>query len=280
MKQRIEMRQVRQLDVDLGHRRRLLMLLDGQPHQLRRDGPPFGNGDPQGVLHGVLTVSRRQLQNFQVFADGHLGSMHAAQFIVGHAEIARGEQVLMILVVLERAGLADQRVDHVAVVDRVLAAAAKPRHPLHVDVCVPHLDVVGVDHDIHLEADQSAGDRIRVPLHLNRAAGVNLDAADPLPIIELARRQLIEAGLFLSELVGPRGVPLVDQAAEKLFVLFAGDEIATAAEQQCLIDDGLQVAVRRLDVAVLMRLAGIGPLRLDLVVVHQIAVACAKLAIQ
>jgi hypothetical protein len=123
VKQRIEMCQVRQLDVELGDRRRLLMLLDGQPHQFRRNGPPFGDGDPQGVLHGVLAVPRRQLQDFQVFADGHLGAVHAAQLIVCHAEVARGEQVLVILVVLERAGLADQRVDHMAVIDRVLAAA-------------------------------------------------------------------------------------------------------------------------------------------------------------
>lgn len=117
------MRKVRQLDVHLGDRRRLVVLLDRQSYCFGCDGPPFGNGGPQGVLHGVLAVPRRQLQDFQVFADGHLGAVHAAQLIVCHAEVARGEQVLVILVVLERAGLADQRVDHMAVIDRVLAVA-------------------------------------------------------------------------------------------------------------------------------------------------------------
>lgn len=102
---------------------------------------------------------------------------------------------------------------------------------------------------------------------------------DPAPVIELAGRQLAKAGFLLSELVGPSGVPLVHQPAEELFVLFAAGEVAAAAQQERLIDDGLQVAVRRLDVPVLMRLPGIGPLRLDLVVVHQVAVACAKLAV-
>lgn len=273
------MRQVRQLDVELGHRRRLLVPLDRQSYRFRRDRPSFGDGDPQRILHGVLAVPRRQLQDFEVFADGHLGSVHAAQRIVGHTEVARGKQVLMILIVLERTGLADQRVDHVAVVDRVLAAAGQPRHPLHFGARVEHLEVVGVDHDVHFVTDQSAGNRIRVPLHLNRAAAVNGDPAYPLPVIELARRQLAEACLFLGELVGPRGVALIHQLAEERFILLAAGEVATAAQQQRLIDDGLQMSVRRFDVAVLMRLAGVGSLRLDLVVIHQVAIACAKLAI-
>lgn len=102
---------------------------------------------------------------------------------------------------------------------------------------------------------------------------------EPPPVIELACRQLAEAGLFLGELVRPRGVPLVCQSAEERLVLFTVGEVAAAAQQERLIDDGFQVAVRRLDVAVLMRLAGIGPLRLDLVVVHQVSIARAKLVI-
>jgi len=273
------MRQVRQLDIELGDWRRLLVPLDCQPHRFRRDGAPFGDGDSQGVLHGVLAVPRRQLQDFQVFADGHLRSVRPAQLVVGHAEVARGKQVLVILVVVERAGLADQRVDHVAVVDRVLAAPGEARHPLHLGVPIEHLEVVGVDHDVHRVANQSAGDRIRVPLDLNRAAGADLDVADPLPVIELACRQLAEAGFFLSELVGSRGIPLVHQSAEERFVLFAAGEVAAAAQQERLIDDRLQVAVRRLDVAVLMCLAGIGPMRLDLVVVHQVLITRTKLAV-
>lgn len=206
-------------------------------------------------------------------------AVRTAQLIVGHAKVAGREQVLVILVVLERAGLADQRVDYVTVIDRVLAAARQTRHPLHKDLSVPDFEVVGVDRDIHPIVDQPAGHRIRVALDLNRAAGADLDAANPPAVIELAGRQRAEAGLFLAELVGPRGVPLVRQSAEECFIVVAVGEVAAAAQQERLIDDGLQVTVRRLDVAVLMRLAGVGPLRLDLVVGHQVAVACAKLAI-
>lgn len=81
------------------------------------------------------------------------------------------------------------------------------------------------------------------------------------------------------KLVDSGRVPLVDQLREKLLVLFAAGEVATAAQEQRLIDDRLQVAVRRFDVAVLVRLARISPLRLDLVVVHQVTVTPTKLAI-
>jgi hypothetical protein len=72
---------------------------------------------------------------------------------------------------------------------------------------------------------------------------VNLDAADMPSMIELAGRQLAEAGLLLLELVGAGRVALVDQLGEKLLVLGAAGEVATAAQEQRLIDNGLQVSV-------------------------------------
>jgi len=167
----------------------------------------------------------------------------------------------------------------VAVVDGVLAIARQTGHGLNLASRPPDFDLVGVDDDINLHADQSAGNRVGVAAHLNRAAAADLDAADAPPMIELARRQLTKARLLLLELVGSARVPLVDQLREKLLVFFAADEVATAPQEQRLIDDRLQVAVRRLDIAVLMRLADIGPLRLDLVVVHQVTVTPPKLAI-
>lgn len=273
------MREVRRLNLQFGGRRQLLPLLDCQPHRLPADRSRFGEGDPESVLHRVLALPRRQLQDLQVLADSHLAAVRAAEFVVGHAEVAAGEQVLAKLVVLEGAGFADQRVDHVAVVDRVLAAAGQTRHRLHVGAGVPDLHLVGVDHDVHLIADQAAGDRIGVLLHLDRAAGVDFDARDPLPVVELARRQLAQAGLFLGELVGSPGVPFFQQLHQELFVLLAIGEVPAPAQQERLIDDRLPVAVRGLHVAVLMRLAGVGSLRLDLVVIHQVAVTRAELAV-
>jgi len=109
--------------MDLGHRRRLLMTLDGRPDQLRSDRLVLVNRHPQRVLHGILAVARRQLQNPQVLAGGRAGAAIAEQLIVGHAEVTGGEHVRVILVILQGARLAHQGVDHMPVIDGVLAIA-------------------------------------------------------------------------------------------------------------------------------------------------------------
>jgi hypothetical protein len=143
----------------------------------------------------------------------------------------------------------------------------------------PDFNRVGVDHDIDLPADQSAGNRIRVAPDLNRAAAVDLDPAHVAPMIELARRQLAQARLLPLELVGAGRVPLVDQPAEELFVLGAAGKIPLPVQMKSLVDRRFQMTVRRFDVPILMRLAGVGPLGLDLIVVHQVAVSPPKLAV-
>jgi hypothetical protein len=101
----------------------LLVLLDGKSNRLRRDGLAAGDGQTQRVLHRILAVPGRQLQNLQVFADALAMTMIATQPIVGDPKVTGRKHVLPILVILERARLADQRIDHVTVIDRVLAAA-------------------------------------------------------------------------------------------------------------------------------------------------------------
>lgn len=84
--------------------------------------------------------------------------MVSAKPVVSDTEMAGGKQVLVVLVVFKCAGLTDQRIDHVTVIDRVPAAAGQTRHLLNLDSRVPHFDMLHVDHDIHLLADQTAGD--------------------------------------------------------------------------------------------------------------------------
>jgi len=203
----------------------------------------------------------------------------AQQPIVGDAKVAGGKHVRVILVVLQGAWLSHQRVDHVPVIDGVLAVARQTRHPLNEASRPPDFDHLGVDHHVDLHADQPTGDRVRITFDLNRAAAVDLDSADALPVIELAGRQLAQARLLLGELVGAPRVPLVDQRGQELFVLFAAGEVAVAAQEQRLVDGRFQVTVRRLNIAVLMCLADVDPLRLDLIVIHQVAVTPAKLAV-
>jgi hypothetical protein len=221
--------QIRWLDIDRGDRRRLLMLLDGESDRLRGNGRALSDGQTQRLLHRVLAITGRQLHNLQVLAHALTRTVIAAEPIVGNAEVARREHVLPILVVLERTGLADQRIDHVAVIDRVLAAARQPGHPLNFASPVPDLDDVRVDHHVDPVPHQPAGNRIRVTLDLDRAATADHDPPHTLPVIKLARRQLAEQRLLLGELGGSRSVPLVDQPLEELFVLLAVGEVAAAA---------------------------------------------------
>lgn len=255
------------------------MAFNRQADRLCRNRPILRQRQPQRVLHRLLAVASCQLQNLQVFPSRHARRVIAQQPIVGHAKVARGKHVRLILIVFERPRLADQRVDHVPVVDGVLAIARQPRHLLDLAARPPDFDHIGVDHHVNIQADQPTGNRIRVAADLNRAAAANLNAADALPMIELAERQLAETCLLFGELVGAARIAFVNQPHQKLFVLFPAGEVAAAAQHERLIDGRFQMAVRGLDVAVLMRLSSVDPLRLDLVVVHQVAVALAKLAI-
>jgi len=221
--------QIRRLDLDLGDRRRLLVLLDGQSNRLRRDGRALGDGQTQRLLHRVLAIPGRQLQDLQVFTDALASTVVAAKPIVGDAKVAGRKHILPILVVLERTRLPDQRIDHVTVIDRVLASARQTRHPLDFASRVPDLDEFGVDHDVDPVANQPAGNRIRVPLDLDRAATADSDPPETLPVIELGRRQLAKQRLLLSELGRSRPVALVDQPLEELLVLLAAGEVAAAA---------------------------------------------------
>jgi hypothetical protein len=255
------------------------MLLDGKSNRLRRDGLAAGDGQTQRVLHRILAVPGRQLQNLQVFADALAWAVIAAQPIVGDAKVAGRKHVLPILVILERARLADQRIDHVTVIDCVLAVAGQAWHPLDFGPRIEDLDEVGVDQHVDLLPNQPARHRIRVALDLDRAAAADRDAHDMLPVIQLARWQLAKTRFLLGKFGPSRRVAFVDQPLKEPFVLLAVDKVAAAAQQQSLLDGRLEMAVRRFDVAVLVRLADVDALRLDLVVVHQVAVTSAELAI-
>lgn len=60
--------QVRDFDGDLRRCGNLLMLFDGKLDRLGRDRCVLCQDPSQGILHRVLAIPRRQLQNLQVFA--------------------------------------------------------------------------------------------------------------------------------------------------------------------------------------------------------------------
>jgi hypothetical protein len=108
-------------------------------------------------------------------------------------------------------------------------------------------------------------------VNVNQTAGV-----DPAPDLQARRQSLIRQVAERPDLLG-EPVPATDVAdrhdlPQEQGVRVATGEVAAAAEQQRLVDGRLEVPVRRLRIAVLLRLSGIGPLARHAVVGQQIAV--------
>ncbi len=200
-----------------------------------------------------------------------------AEPVVGQAEARRREQIVAVGVLRERARLANQRVDDVPIVHRVPVATHQPRQRVNVLVRIPDLDAVGKEPCFDLLVDQPTMHRIDVAMNVNQAAGI-----DPTGQLQTRRQprfgQAPERRNLFGEAILSTGVPRRHDLLQELPILVAVGELAAAAEQQRLIDRGLEVTVRRLRVAVLVRLPRVDPLARHAVVRQQIAIARLKLA--
>jgi hypothetical protein len=157
-------------------------------------------------------------------------------------------------------------------VDRVSVPAHESRPRVDEFVRVPNLDAVGEEPRLDPFANQAAMHRIGVAVHVNQAAGVN--ATEHLQ----ARRQACIGQVpqrlhLLGETIRAARVPRRHHLLQEADVFHAAGEIATAAEQERLIDGGLEVSVRRLGVAVLVRLPRVDALAGNAVVRQQVAIA-------
>lgn len=77
---------------------------------------------------------------------------------------------------------------------------------------------------------------------------------------------------LLGDAISSAFIPRLHEAVQEAHILRATGELATAAEQERLIDGGLEVPVRRLRVAVLVRLPRVDPLTRYAIVSQQVAV--------
>jgi len=236
-------------------------------HRVRRRRLVGGEYDAERGFHGRLTVTGRveeQAQVFLVRPRRHPTSQH----VVGDPERGRREQVVPVPVRRERPRLADQPVDHVPVVDPVLAAATQPRHLLHPRLRVPHLHVLGVQAHLDPLADQPARHRVRVLVHANRAPRRHRHR-HPTRGLEPAPRQRTQVLHLLGQLHTPVRVPLLEQLAEERLVAPPAREVPAGAEHQLLVECPLEPVVPLLDVAVLVAAPGLDRLPFEAVVREQ-----------
>lgn len=218
----------------------------------------------------------RVVQHRQVFLGLTTLVEGLSKAVVGQPEARRREQVVAVGVVRERTRLTHQRVDDVPVMHRVLVPPDQSRQRVGKLVRVPDLDPVRVQPGLHPLADQPAVDRVNAAVNVNQAPGI--DTAPHLKATGLTRLgQLRERRDLLGEAIHPTSVANPHHVPEEVRVLLPAGEIPAPAQEQRLVDGGLEMAVRRFGIAVLVRLPRVDPLTRQTVVIQEIAVAGLKL---
>jgi hypothetical protein len=272
MQQGIEIGQVRRFHPHLGGRRKFGIRPGQGEDRLRGQQRIARQQDTQGVVHGLLAHAGGMLQDLQVLLGAESLVVSVAESVVRQAEPRRREQVLPVGVVRERPRLADQRVDHVSVVNGVLVPTHQSRQRVHLPIGEPDLDAVSEEPRLDLFPDQATVDGIGVAVQVNQTSRVH-----PTADFQARRQPLIgqipQRSPFLGEPIGASGVARLHDALQEVHILLACGEIPAATQQQCLIDGGLEVPVGRFGVAVLVGLPDVDPLAGQAVVGQQVAVS-------
>lgn len=233
---------------------------------------------PQGVVHRRFAVAGRMLQNPQILASSHPRCVPALQLVISHAKTAIGKQVLAEAVVLKSARFSHQLIDDVPIVDGVLVAAYQPRQRLDVLPRVPNFHAISVELDIDFLADQAAVDRVGIAVNVNQAPRVHTHRRNSQAALLPLGRKRPEQGPFFGVPLMTRGVARGDNVLQKPHVLLAAGKVAAATQVQGLVHGRLEVSMRRLAVAVLVRLADVDPLARQAVVFQQTQVPRLKFA--
>jgi len=260
-------RQIHINDRDLGHRRRPAALTHGRGHGGAAQRRIAVEHQPQRLVYPALTFLRRQQEDLQVLLDRPGGAV-PLQSVVRHPKPAGGEQGIAVAILLERPRLAHQPVDHVAVLDPMLAPAPKPRQLIHPTGPVPDLQAFGPDVDLDPLADQPAGYRVGIPADVDRAPRVDPDG-DPPAHLQPPPRERRQHGLLLGEPLATGRVPPGHHRAQERLVRPTTGEVAATPQQEGLVDGLLEPVVALLDIPVLVRLPRLDRLGLQAVMRQQ-----------
>jgi hypothetical protein len=264
--QPIVRRQVRRRDGHFRGRRRRLMAMHELRHRRTRQRSFRRQQHTQSIVHQRLALSRRQVQDSQIFPV-RLAGPTFMQGVVGHAKPTRREQILAVLVVGEGAGLAHQPVDDVSIVDAMLVVATQTRQSFDALRAVPHLQVLGINPHVDALAHEAAMHRVEVALHAYHAAFRHRHR-HVLATLQAPRRQRPQPRPLLSQAFLPARVPPPRHLAQKGRVLRPAGEIPAATQQQRLRHRVLEVPMRRLRVAVLVARRRVRLLHYQTVVIH------------
>jgi hypothetical protein len=256
------------LDLDLGYRRqRVLLTQQGFHGSPGYDGLCLSQQPAQGLVHRHFTPLRRQIKNLQVLPRSPRW-LRLLQHVVGQPKTTGRKQLFPKAILRQRTRLAYQPIDHVPIIDPLLAAATQTRQLLHAFLPVPHLHVLRVDLHLDLLADQPAVHRIDVVLHPDQTAARDRHT-HTLATLQAARRQGLEHGLFFGKTPLPRAVPLPRHFLQECRVLLPAGKIPASPQQQRLLHRLLEMPMRRFHIAIFMRCAAVDLLAHEAVVAQQ-----------
>ena len=245
----------------------LLSAGDGIENFFGRNRFAFAEEPSQDVIHKIQPFVLGGMQDLQVLLDGSPLAVPGKQLIIGHPKPGCRIQMVDVLVVGERARFADQGIDHVAKIDPLLALPEQSRQTLQALVPVPEFKMVLVDEHLHRQADVFAADRVRVPLDTQEAVGLHRDSRRRERVDSLPRKSF-QRFRFFPKRHGACLIAARHDLPQKCQILFPVGEVATPPQSQRLIKPRFQMAMRRLHVAVLMRLTDIDAMTLQTVMIQ------------
>lgn len=115
------------------------------------------------------------LQDLQVIASRDLRRVFSSQAVISHSKAAVREEILTVPIVFECTGFPHQRIDDVAIVDRLFVPSHKTRQRVNQQATIPDFHTIRVQPCFDLQTNQTAMDRIRIAVDVNQAAGINSD---------------------------------------------------------------------------------------------------------
>lgn len=230
----------------------------------------------QRLLDTRFALVRRQMQNLQILPISPRRQRLVEQ-VVGQAEATAGEQLLAVAIICQRSRLADQRVDHMPVIDVPLAATVQPRQRGHLLLGVPHFQMLQVDAHLDPLADQSAVHRIGVVLHVDDAA-VRYGHRQPFAGLQPACRQRPQHRLFLGQSFGAWSIPVPANVVQERLVIDGAGKVSTTTQQQRLLHGVFEMPVRRLGIAIFVGLPRLDLLACQAVMFQQALVTFREVA--
>ncbi len=157
----------------------------------------------------------------------------------------------------------------------MLAPASESRQGVDLSGPMPDVEGFGPDVNIHLFADQTAGQRVGVAADMDRAPGIDPGLESPSHL-QPASRQGRQDGHFLTKTLLSVGIASGHELLEKQLIIASAGEITAASEHQGLVDGLLETMMTLLDVAILIGLSRLDRLAFELVMREQSLVSSSE----